>query len=156
MFTVRRTTDADAPALDALLRREEYNLADGYSEGLPADWPSWIAVCDACGVVALLEGEFDDYFGARHAPAEHPAPQAFVAGLFVARGHRRRGVGRLLLQQFAAEARDAGYTFLTLIADHGDGLADRVEFFRQCGLASLTPEDPDVAFGAPVISLLGA
>ncbi|MFE7122062.1 GNAT family N-acetyltransferase [Streptomyces sp. NPDC057654] len=90
----------------------------------------------------------------QRAPAEHAAPQAFVGGLFVAPDHRRQEAGRLLLQQFAAEARGEGCTFLTLIPDGGDGLGDRVQFFRQCGLVSLTPHDPDAAFGAPLTSFL--
>ena len=70
-----------------------------------------------------------------------PPPHGYVLAVAVAPGRRRRGVGRVLLDRFVAEARSSGIRWVFLFPDEGTGLSGRVVFLRAAGFTPVV--DPD-------------
>ncbi|MEW2190543.1 GNAT family N-acetyltransferase [Streptomyces microflavus] len=158
MITVRPAEPADAPAIHAMTLRAEPDELDGcgYARGLPTRcYTAWVALLDG-EIVGLLEGRFDAGYVDEIAQPDHPAPRAWVQLLMVDPTHRSQGIGQHLLVGFSTAAQQAGCTFLALTADSNDRLADRIRFFRKCGLASIDRHTPDATFGAPVDTILTA
>lgn len=105
-------------------------------------------------VVGFLDGLFNQPVPKRAALAADRGPQAWINWMGVQPAARRRGVGQALLQAFANEARQHGCTYLAAMISWADDPADRVAFFRRCGLQDLVPGKPDDIVGAPIADIL--
>ena len=121
-FLIRQAVPRDAAALAALAR-----AVGSEPEGWLITRDSWRSIGDerrylralrrhAGAAVYVAEGPDGEIVGrlsiARDA---HPASRHVAdLGLMVAEGHRRRGIGRALLEQAVSWARDAGVSKLEL------------------------------------------
>jgi ribosomal protein S18 acetylase RimI-like enzyme len=85
-----------------------------------------------------------------------PGPRAFVNHIGVAESARGSGVGRMLMRAAAEEVSRRGGQRLALTVDLSTDEANRVEFFRRCGLRSLRQESDNDLYGAEVAEVLAA
>ncbi|NIP83407.1 MAG: GNAT family N-acetyltransferase [Gemmatimonadetes bacterium] len=109
MTTIRAAGTADIPVWAELRSRlwPEGSVAEHRAE-----LPDWLARSDTCSriavastgrVIGFLEGQLRS-----HADGCATSPVAYLEGWFVAREHRRAGVGRALVASFEAWARKRG------------------------------------------------
>jgi GNAT superfamily N-acetyltransferase len=142
-LTIRPARAADADALAALVRELSAHQGD------PTDrFDATAARRDGFGdprrfetLLAETDGRPVGY--ALFVPAyesAHAAAGLYVADLYVAPTHRRRGIGRALLAALAAEARLRGLGFLWWVSRAWN--TDAHAFFRRVAAV----EDPVVAF----------
>lgn len=85
-----------------------------------------------------------------------PGPRCLVNQIAVLPTERRSGIGRLLMHETAQEARRRRCTNMALMVDWSTSTAERVAFFKACGLHSLAPERGDDLYGADVETVLKA
>lgn len=109
----------------------------GYSAPVPSS-AGVVFVAEVDGAtVGVLVGVLDGVGPC----APVPPPHGYVLAVAVGPEHRRRGVGRALLDRFVAEVREAGVPWVFLFPDEGPGVSERVAFLRAAGFTP-TP-DPD-------------
>jgi putative acetyltransferase len=107
VFVLRRATPRDAARAAAIIRAALGEHALPFEpEGRDADVASFGARADNDDLVAEIEGEICGIVSV----GPHGAPGvAWISKLFVARAHRRRGIGRALLAGAEEAARARGY-----------------------------------------------
>lgn len=128
---IRTATDTDRHAVWIMLGEEGWT--DSRRDIV---WPVWAAL-DEDTAVGMLHGRFDQHYDPAWRSAGHDGPQAWVSTIFVARAHRRRGIGHALLAEFAGQANAHGCTFLALGISRAGGptaRAEREQFFHAYGL----------------------
>jgi N-acetylglutamate synthase-like GNAT family acetyltransferase len=128
-MTIRDAEPRDVPALARLLEQLGYPAAEEAVlrrleriEASPADRL----------FVAELDGSVVGLAGVHVSPSlEHDRDAAKVSAIVVDEGHRRRGVGRALLDAVEAEARErrCALVFLTTAERRGEAH----EFYRRSG-----------------------
>jgi len=130
----RRALPEDGPDIAHLVAASAPHFgAKGYSEGSVA-----LVAVDAGAVVGWLEGVLDGAYTGPGAPV--PPPHGYVLSLVVDAAWRRRGVGAGLLSAFVGESREAGVRWVFLFPDEGEGVEERVAFFRAAGFEAV--DDP--------------
>lgn len=97
--------------------------------------------------------EAHEHFGQLARLAE---PLCMVDRLAVLPTYRRSGIGRLLMHKAAQEARLRRCTHMTLWVDRATPPAERVAFFRACGLLPLNPSRDGDLYGADIETVLEA
>jgi GNAT superfamily N-acetyltransferase len=128
--TLRDATEDDAGDVALLLGELGYP-AD------PSDIPARMrAVREEGGAVVLAVDEDGSALGlmglARHATLHSPSPAAYVTALVTAENARRRGVGRMLVEEAKRWARETGCERLSLTsAEHRNAAHG---FYPSCGL----------------------
>ncbi|MEU0533424.1 GNAT family N-acetyltransferase [Amycolatopsis tolypomycina] len=125
------------------------------SDLYPTDY-SIIFALDDDEVVGVARGEvvrdgFNERFGAFDLL---PLPQGMLHELAVVPDARRRGVGRLLVREFASRISSQGCTHVALMVDQSTQWEDRVKFFESCGFYSLIEGSDDDLLGAEIKTLL--
>jgi ribosomal protein S18 acetylase RimI-like enzyme len=113
------------------------------------------AAGEIVGVLTLMvrpEG-YNERFAAFHGL---PGPRALINQIGVAKPMRCQGVGRMLMRAAAEEVRSRGGQRVALMVDWSTKQADRVGFFRACGLWSLRKDRDDDLLGAEVNEILAA
>jgi GNAT superfamily N-acetyltransferase len=121
--TIRPATEADAPAIAALLRALGWfaQLAAEDSPATAARVAAHIALCVADASHSLYaaadcNGRVVGYVAAHWLPYLFlPGPEGFVSELFVDAACRGRGIGRQLQDAVVAEARRRGCARLMLV-----------------------------------------
>jgi len=133
---VRPFEAGDAGAVSAMV--EALNIEDGQHRGAPPDAAGLRAAflgADATGFLLVAQAEAAPVVGyaTGHATyeTEFAARGFYMGDLYVAREHRRRGVGRALVAGMAAEARARGARFLWWTALPGNAGAHG--FYRALG-----------------------
>jgi GNAT superfamily N-acetyltransferase len=127
---LRSATADDADDIAALLGELGYPVS-------PPEVPSRLrAIIDEGGTVVLAVDSTDAALGmmalARHVTLHTSAPVAYITALVTARSARRRGVGRMLVEEAKRWARSTGCNRLTLTsAEHR---SDAHAFYPSCGL----------------------
>ena len=99
---------------------------------------------DGCAVFLARDGEKDAGVGVvRFRPALWAAaPEAYIAELFVADEHRRRGLGAELLEAMLTLARELGCEWIELGTDEQDTDAHRL--YERFGFSNFTnPDAPE-------------
>jgi GNAT superfamily N-acetyltransferase len=140
-MAVRKRLDTDLDSCVQLAR--EVHESDGYPMYLPEDLALFVTAPEAFGAwVAEEAGEIAGHVAlnprsspavlemassALSLPADH---LAVVARLFVSPRHRRRGLGRLLLEVAAQEARERG---LWPVLDAVTGHEAAICLYDRCG-----------------------
>ena len=127
---VRDATDDDAADIAALLGELGYP-AD------PRDVPSRLrSVRSEGGAVVVVVDASGAVLGVmsltRHAALHSAAPTAYITALVTARSARRRGVGRMLVEEAKKWAREAQCNRLTLTS--AERRSDAHAFYPSCGL----------------------
>jgi GNAT superfamily N-acetyltransferase len=128
-MTIRDAERRDSPALARLLGQLGYPAGEDdvirrleRIEASPADRL----------FVAELDGSVVGFAGIHVSPSlEHDRDAAKVSAIVVDEAHRRRGVGRALLDAVEAEARRRGCALVFLTT--ADRRADAHEFYRRLG-----------------------
>lgn len=87
--------------------------------------------------------------------ASLPGPQAMLDKLAVVPAARGRGIGQLLVREFAAGVAERRCTHVALLIDQSTPAGERVGFFLSCGFRSLIEGSADDLFGAEIATLLG-
>ncbi|MFI9811496.1 GNAT family N-acetyltransferase [Saccharothrix variisporea] len=106
----------------------------------------------AVGVVqADFTQEYNERFGRL---AGLSGPQCMVHKIAVLPTVRRSGTGRLLMHETSQEARRRRCTHMALMVDWSTPAAERVAFFKACGLRSLMPTSDDDLYGADLETVL--
>jgi GNAT superfamily N-acetyltransferase len=151
MWTVRDAGPADHRAVTRLLDAEHLNAPGpgGFDPGAPAVVAEWRGQ-----IAGVAEFDLDCDFGRDEGRPGHLGSQAWVFAIAVDPSLRRHGIGRALLAEVARRADLAGRTFLALVPQDGTPgqTAERLTFFRRCGLALIEPDRPGAAWGCPVTS----
>ncbi|WP_432854872.1 GNAT family N-acetyltransferase [Amycolatopsis sp. CA-161197] len=111
--------------------------------------------CDA--VVGVAQGHMVRHgFNERFGPFELlPVPQAMLDKVAVVPDAQGRGVGRLLVREFAAGMLSRGCTHVALMVDQSTPWEGRVKFFASCGFRSLIEGSDDDLLGAEITALRG-
>ena len=150
VFTVRRATAGDAPAIALVLREafapyEPQYTADGFAATVPepdvirARWdegPVWVAVRGEAivgTVAAVLKGD-----------------GAYVRSMAIARDARGHGLGAQLLEQVERFARRHGMTRLFLSTT--PFLDDAIRLYERYGFRR-TAEGAQTLFGTPLFTM---
>jgi GNAT superfamily N-acetyltransferase len=128
---IRALAPGDAPDCDAIVASLPYHFGDEHGRALCA-----AAVREQAGFVALAAGRPVGFVTWRpwyRASAE-------ITWMAVHAGHRRRGIGRRLVDAFLdGLGRDVGFAVVTTLSeatpepDVEDGYAGTREFWRRCG-----------------------
>lgn len=128
-FCIRAATVSDAQAI-AVLTHEEM----GY-DAAPALVAMQLARCmvspSDCVLVAEMDGAVVGFIHACDYRLLYAQPMMNIMGIAVASAHRRRGIGRALLDAVERWARASGASGVRLVSG-----AQRVEahlFYRSCG-----------------------
>ncbi|MEU4674797.1 GNAT family N-acetyltransferase, partial [Amycolatopsis sp. NPDC023774] len=96
------------------------------------------------------------HFNERFGPFELlPVPQAMLDKVAVVPDAQGRGVGRLLVREFAAGMSSRGCTHVALMVDQSTPWEGRVKFFASCGFRSLIEGSDDDLLGAEITALRG-
>jgi GNAT superfamily N-acetyltransferase len=151
---IRRTTNADLDALVDVLESAGLNFHEmDYMAGWPYE-STFIAEIDG-EPVGIVEGRFDagQFPGAAFADA--PAPRAWIDTLGVIPAAQHHGIGRRLINTFAAEAQRAGCNHVGLTVDETTDPTARKAFFRRCGFEYLDdPEYPEANMAATITTVV--
>jgi len=169
VFTVREAGPADYLAMVELLDAEDFGehgrqCRQALDAGCRMDGHWQVAVAGspsnaATTVVGVVHADLAIDYGDLVANRGHQPPHAFISALVIDPAHRRRGVGRGLLQAVAAAAAKRGSRFLVLVPQDGDSAGnDPAAFFRACGLVALEAhiEGVPTRYGAPVADVVRA
>lgn len=165
MFTLRKATPADRPAIEHVMRESLRGLGKpAYDDGQIASSLAWIAHADAQLIddetyfVAVADGEVVAcggwskrgklYAGSAETGGEgrllDPATEAArIRAMFTLPGWSRRGIGRAILEACESEVRAAGFRRIELMAMlSGEGL------YIACGYEPLEPTQIVLGDGA--------
>jgi GNAT superfamily N-acetyltransferase len=132
---IRRRRDTDRAGCVALA--DQVQRADGYPVHRPEDLAAFVFVPDALAAWCAIEDDAIVGHVALHVRSSPevvelasrtlgvaPARLGIVARLFVAPSHRRRGIGRRLLDTAAAEARARDlHPVLDVVTAHAEAIA---------------------------------
>jgi GNAT superfamily N-acetyltransferase len=110
MYTVRRAVETDLPGLVRLQNQHAGVTAVGPSEQERRTWERMLATPILAVYVALWDDEIVGNTCMTIVPnlINDCRPAAFVEPMLVAAGHRRRGVGRLMVERLLEDAETAG------------------------------------------------
>lgn len=129
-FRLRPATADDAAQIAALLGELGYPTE---ARDIP---PRLDAVIADAGSVLLAVDSTGAALGllalARHSAIHSPGPVAYIMALVIAHSARRRGVGKVLVEEAKRWARSAGCS--TLSVTSAERRADAHAFYPACGL----------------------
>jgi len=127
-YAIRHLAVGDVPVLKRLLRAfgEAFGEPDTYQDAVPSDGylrtlldkPTFVALAalDGAEVVGGLVAYVLEKF-------ERERSEVYIYDLAVAEAHRRRGIGRRLIEALKPIARARGASVIFVQADRGDAAA---------------------------------
>jgi GNAT superfamily N-acetyltransferase len=116
-----------------------------------------VFVFDGDEAVGVAQGHVvRDGFNERFGPFESlPVPQSMLDKVAVLPAAQGRGLGRLLVREFATGMSSKwGATHVALLVDQSTEWENRVKFFESCGFSSLIEGSDDDLLGAEISTLL--